>query len=163
MATVYVKQWNVESNSSRGKFYKVSLTENGEYQCSCPAWIYRRKECSHIKMAKANPESQVIDRSQKPVIVMAKVRQVTKEGNKLLTPLIPLRPDAGHFIATISYDLMKHGFSWAYLRERYRLRGSKANIVAYIETHGRCIESGESFNSKVWGFWKTEITFEGID
>lgn len=162
MTKRYVKKWRVQSNSDNNKFYTVSLTEDGKYECSCPAWIYRRKECSHIQFAKANPNSDIITQKDKPIVVYAKVRQVTKEGTKLLTPLVPLRPDAGHFIATICYDLMKYGVSWSWLKEKYSLSGyRKEDVIAYIEANGRCIETDESFNSKIWGFWKTEIIFEG--
>jgi hypothetical protein len=51
--TVYVQQWQIQSHSTPNKFYKVSLTENGEYQCSCPVWIFRRKQCKHIEQVKA--------------------------------------------------------------------------------------------------------------
>jgi len=73
MSKQYVKQWRVESNSTKGKFYKVSLTDQGEYECSCPAWIFRRKQCSHIAHAKANPDVAEIIQEMKPVIIPAKV------------------------------------------------------------------------------------------
>jgi len=98
-----------------------------------------------------------------PVIVYAKVRQVTKEENRLLTPLVPIRPDTSHFILTICYDLMKHGVSCE-VREKYRLTSiTKTDVINFITRSGRCIESEESFKSKVWGFWKTEVTREGIE
>lgn len=57
----YIKKWTVPSNSEREKIYIVALTETGEYQCSCPAWIFQRKklyhgECWHIKDLKNHPE-----------------------------------------------------------------------------------------------------------
>jgi len=30
----------------------VSLTKDGKYECSCPTWIYRRKEYAHIQAVK---------------------------------------------------------------------------------------------------------------
>lgn len=36
--------------------YIVSETEDGRWECSCPAWKFRRMECHHIRKAKANPE-----------------------------------------------------------------------------------------------------------
>ena len=36
--------------------YIVSETLDGEWQCSCPHWKFRRQECSHIRKAQANPE-----------------------------------------------------------------------------------------------------------
>ena len=51
-AKVYSNQWTVPSSSSLGKFYKVSVTPNGEWECSCPDWTFRRNECKHIKQVK---------------------------------------------------------------------------------------------------------------
>ena len=48
----YIRKWEVPSFTNPDKIYIVSLTKNGEYQCSCPQWIFRRKECKHIKMIK---------------------------------------------------------------------------------------------------------------
>lgn len=42
-------KWNVQSESNPTKFYTVSRNTDGSFSCSCPAWIYRRKECKHIK------------------------------------------------------------------------------------------------------------------
>ena len=40
--------------------YIVSETLEGEWQCSCPVWKFRRKECHHIRKAKSNPEKYKI-------------------------------------------------------------------------------------------------------
>lgn len=40
--------------------YIVSETINGEWQCSCPSWKFRRRQCHHIAKAKANPEKYEI-------------------------------------------------------------------------------------------------------
>jgi len=34
--------------------YIVAETEDGYWECSCPAWKFRRIECHHIRKAKAN-------------------------------------------------------------------------------------------------------------
>jgi hypothetical protein len=47
-----IDQWEVPSSSDPNKIYKVTLYEDGSYACSCPHWIYRRKECKHIKQVK---------------------------------------------------------------------------------------------------------------
>jgi len=49
----YLKQWQIESESKPGKYYTVSLDDNGNYSCSCPQWIYRHKECKHIGTAQS--------------------------------------------------------------------------------------------------------------
>jgi len=35
--------------------YIVSETIEGEWQCSCPVWKFRRRECHHIRQAQADP------------------------------------------------------------------------------------------------------------
>ncbi|MEM2922240.1 MAG: hypothetical protein QXF26_08000 [Candidatus Bathyarchaeia archaeon] len=54
----YADQWNVGSHSDPSKFYTVSLTVDGDYECSCPQWIYRRRECKHIQEVKDNVRAQ---------------------------------------------------------------------------------------------------------
>jgi len=48
----YVQQWKVRSERNPSKFYTVSLKHDGSYECSCPHWIYRHKECKHIRKVK---------------------------------------------------------------------------------------------------------------
>lgn len=36
--------------------YVVSEMEDGTWKCSCPVWVFQRKECSHIRKAKMDPE-----------------------------------------------------------------------------------------------------------
>jgi len=48
----YADQWNVGSHSDPSKFYTVSATVDGAFECSCPQWIYRRRECKHIQEVK---------------------------------------------------------------------------------------------------------------
>lgn len=40
--------------------YIVSETLEGKWECSCPAWKFRRKQCHHIKEAKKNPKKYEI-------------------------------------------------------------------------------------------------------
>ncbi len=47
-----LKQWEVQSHSDPSKQYKVTLYDDDSFACSCPQWIYRRKECKHIKKYK---------------------------------------------------------------------------------------------------------------
>src|SRR5260370_18466385 len=46
----YVKQWMVGSHTDPDKEYKVSQTEDGNWKCGCPRWIFGkpRKDCKHI-------------------------------------------------------------------------------------------------------------------
>lgn len=61
MAKNYVQQWTVQSKSSSSRFYKVSVTDQGEWECDCPAWKFRspRVDCKHITEIKGRvPESE---------------------------------------------------------------------------------------------------------
>lgn len=55
----YLNQWSVPSNSDPSKSYTISLTYEGEFQCSCYGWTRHvpRKDCTHIKELKADPEA----------------------------------------------------------------------------------------------------------
>ena len=62
-AKVYSNQWSVRSSSDPTKSYKVSLKSDGEYECSCPAWIYKRgekRDCKHIQQIKSSPAGAVM-------------------------------------------------------------------------------------------------------
>ena len=49
----YKQVFGVASHSNPDKDYVVVLTDKGEWQCSCPAWIFHtpRPTCKHIKEA----------------------------------------------------------------------------------------------------------------
>jgi len=55
MSRRILNQWDIPSHSGPSKTYKVTLYEDGTYACSCPHWIYRRKECKHIQECKIIP------------------------------------------------------------------------------------------------------------
>jgi len=56
MGKEIVKYWFVDSFSNEGKRYKVCQLEDGSFTCSCPEWIFRRKECKHIQQIKRHLE-----------------------------------------------------------------------------------------------------------
>jgi len=45
---------------NKPKDYIVSETVDGEWQCSCPVWKFKRRECHHIREAKRNPKKYEI-------------------------------------------------------------------------------------------------------
>ena len=45
----YSAKYEINSFSDPTKIYIVSETTTGEWQCSCPVWIYRRRTCKHIE------------------------------------------------------------------------------------------------------------------
>jgi hypothetical protein len=52
MSQKWVKQWNVDSWAGKDP-YKVSISVDGQWGCSCPQWKFRRIECKHIREIKA--------------------------------------------------------------------------------------------------------------
>lgn len=55
----WVKKWKVEG--SKGNIYTVSLSNEGEYGCSCPVWSFRRSECKHIKLVRSGGGSLIVE------------------------------------------------------------------------------------------------------
>jgi hypothetical protein len=53
MTTKWIKRWEVLGRS--GNTWIVAVDRDGNYGCSCPAWIYRRKICHHILQIQENP------------------------------------------------------------------------------------------------------------
>lgn len=51
----YVEYWKVESDSKPGKFYTVSKTVEGSFECGCTGWTRHvpRRDCRHILYVKA--------------------------------------------------------------------------------------------------------------
>jgi len=57
----------IKSTTDAAKQYIVSF-KRGRWMCSCPAWIYRRKECKHIKLAQSGQvksESVTVTKSER--------------------------------------------------------------------------------------------------
>ena len=64
-AKIYSGKWSVPSSSEPNKTYTVSLTEDGDWECSCPQWIYRRRECKHIQQVKNSPIGAIAKSAKK--------------------------------------------------------------------------------------------------
>jgi len=134
----WIKKWKVQSFSGNGE-YTVSIDKDGNYGCSCPAWIFRRQECHHIQSVKNGNGSPLLPK-KRPEYRLAKVLKpiYDPKTNRLLVPLIGI-PDAIMMEATICYYLFKHGYS---LSEVRNLRGhllpgwTKRAILAHVERHG---------------------------
>lgn len=53
--SVQAISWKVQSESDSWKHYTVLRTEDGEYSCTCPDYLFRKHECKHIRKAIRNP------------------------------------------------------------------------------------------------------------
>ena len=135
----YVNQWEFPSKSNPDKKYKVSLTEDGKYICGCWPFLRNRDQpCSHIQAVINGQVDPITGTPFEKEIVLAAVPQVMLKGTcQVYTPLIPI--DDTHFQATVLFDLLRAGISWATLRQRYGLaqKNPKDHIIAYIEQRGR--------------------------
>lgn len=142
----YLKKWQIPSENDENKTYTVSLTDKNTFACSCPVWIFRRQECKHIARVKRAVENNedISEIKLNPLhIVFANVKEVTlKENNEVYVPLLPLsNAHTTHFLATIIYDLLKLGFTFCSLAERYDLpkEWTKQKVINYVEARGRYI------------------------
>lgn len=134
----YQKRWKVQSFTSGGA-YVVALTRDGEWQCSCPHWKFRRPEggCKHIRRVKAGEGTEKILKPL-PEIVFARVwkPKYKPETNELYVPLVAIGDT--HMEATICYYLLKYGYSMGQVREMRHIpqQWTAKAIKAYVETNG---------------------------
>jgi hypothetical protein len=142
---VYVKKWDVPS-SGGSRTYKVSLTNNGDFECSCPAWTTHtpRKNCKHITGVR-NGEYDG-DNSVRYELIPASVGAVEKKSETTFyVPLIPLNDDGTDILATMIYDLLSYGVPWVQIKEVYgRMIGktwTKPAVIAHVERNGRAVYS----------------------
>ncbi len=57
MAKSYRAVRDFPSKSNPAKSHTVSIDENGELSCSCPAWTFKRSDvrtCKHVQMVEAD-------------------------------------------------------------------------------------------------------------
>jgi hypothetical protein len=48
----YVKQYKVASSAGSSRNYTVSITSDGDYECSCLTWTRIRLQCKHIRQVR---------------------------------------------------------------------------------------------------------------
>lgn len=164
MAT-WVKQWKVPSDSHPGDFHTVSLSPVGWYACSCGKWRFQRgapqdrRPCPHIEDVRDGKYPAVGEvEVAAPDFVYANVREVTPryEGGQLVRVLLPLLPfgDTG-FLATLAYDLLALGLSWALVRRQLELprKWTREAVLAHVQHHGR----------RIYGPWVEGRGHEGYE
>jgi len=52
---MWIEKWLVPSSSSN-KEYVVSRDEKSNWGCSCPAWIFHRRICKHIRSIRSQSD-----------------------------------------------------------------------------------------------------------
>jgi len=102
-----IKKWKVKSYTSDDKYYTVSMDSEGNYSCSCPCWIYKRKDCKHIDEVKLKGGIEV----PKAEYVLAKVNEPKLKDGAMIIPLVAIGD--WHMEATIDYFMLKNGWSMA--------------------------------------------------
>lgn len=84
-----VEQWSVDSDSSPGSSYRVSLLDDGSYSCACKGWTMHtpRRDCKHIAVVKAG-----FGRSVDPLVALVvKSRHAEERRRANLLARSPLR------------------------------------------------------------------------
>lgn len=116
----WVKKWRVEG--SNGNEYVVAQGKVGEFGCSCPAWIFRRIECRHIKyIKKNNPRANMIETIpiKKPEVGYYNIEhpEYDKEKNIIKCPLIRIEPFDLSLEVEIDVMMIENGYSLSEVRE----------------------------------------------
>lgn len=150
----YKKQWEIASFSNPDKKYKVSLTQNDHYECSCRRWCTHvpRENCKHISaVLNGDCEEESITRCE---MIPASVGQVEKRANNTFyVPLVPFGDI--NILSTLIYDLLVFGVPWSQVKKRYgHLMGknwTRDRIIAHVKNHGRYIYTA----------WKENIGWTG--
>lgn len=145
MATKYLEQWVVPSESDPDKTYKVTQYENGVWKCGCPRWIFslqkKGEDCKHIIAVKGGEYKPGLHLP----IIGAMCKQVELRDGVFIHPLVPLGwPETTDFVYTQLYDLAMMGEDWQDIREAFKVLLRKgfpprASVIAWVEQRGRCI------------------------
>ena len=102
MRTKWMQFYAVESDSLPGKYYTVAKTDEGEWGCSCPRWIYHREKCKHIRRLLSTTASKyTVDLAQVPAEEQQFTRQeILARSLKSLPPTV--RPQMEKAISRFS-------------------------------------------------------------
>lgn len=124
---------------SRSGPHHYCVTEDyaGHWRCDCKDWLYRKRPCWHIRQAQLQVEAGTTQRTE-PHMVFAHVETVTRhDDHTLYVPLLPIGDT--HFLATLCFDLYRHGIRWTSIQAQYRLPEdwTKAKVFHYIDHFGR--------------------------
>ncbi len=136
--TATKKTWVIPSESETGKTYTVTKDVDA-YSCSCPNWIYRRRQCKHILNV---CDGRVDYQPPHKPILLGGVGEVTEREDDILIPLIPLDGNMTDVLATALYDLMCLGVSWGATRKAYNIvpKGwTRQAVIDHVEERGRLI------------------------
>ena len=93
MPKTYTEKHKVPSHTNPMIKYTVSKTDKGEWECSCMAWIRRRKNCKHINDVLANPnaypykeEENIIDkmfpRNTRSVLTLKEIKELKRKHDR---------------------------------------------------------------------------------
>jgi hypothetical protein len=137
----YLKQWTIPSDNDPDKTYKVSLTPEYEFQCSCPRWIFKRELCKHIQDVASGVYDFPNRLRPKFNITFGRVKQVELQDDRT-TVLLPLRPIGDtDFLATVLYDALMLGISWKEIKdlEKAPKEWRPQEVLYHVREHGRKI------------------------
>ena len=132
----WIKKWQVQGSKNP---WTVSLSDTGEYGCSCPVWKFRRRQCHHIEHVKDNPDLSPDEPLEKPEIVLVMGGPPKREGARLLIPLVVIGNTDQE--ATVCDFLLRNGYSIADVREARNIprQWSARAIRAHVAEYGAAI------------------------
>ena len=136
----WIKKWTVQGSKCP---WTVAVTEDGQYGCSCPRWKFQRAprtDCHHIQLVKDNPDLDANVPTVKPEYVLVMADRPTREGDKLLIPLVT--PGDTDMEATICAFMLENGWSMGEVRERrnHMPRSWTAKAIrAHVERYGPAV------------------------
>lgn len=140
--------------------YTVTQWSPTQWSCECKDWTYRRRACWHIQQARLQTEAGPAQRPE-PRIVFAHVDTVTPhDPDTLYVPLLPVGDT--HFLATLCFDLYRHGIRWPTIQSQYRLPAdwTKEKIFHYIDHYGRKLYHITTQNGRRTVDYRIERTWE---
>lgn len=166
-----MRTFKVTSKSDPSKSYVITKDDNGKYaHDGCKGFLFRGT-CSHIKAIQEDPLAYEVGgnvgrtpnetmkrKTGLPAIVVGHVDAVLMDTDACLVPQIPAgqSADITGLLATIACDLLKHGYSWGAIRERFTMIPDSWGSVAvqeHVKESGRTtIKYTQVGNEWTWEF-----------
>lgn len=142
----YKQQWKVQGSAT--KPYTVSLTDEGEWKCSCPRWIFHREVCRHIQDVQGGGYPPVNTPKPRISLAMCSKPHLSNDGKEAFIPLVKIGDT--NMEATISKFLLDNGFNIAEVREIRRLpkKWTAEAIREHVRRHGESVYEVEKPNQR---------------
>lgn len=136
-------EWEFESRTDPGTKHLVTANpKTGELACDCKGFYYRL-DCWHVRQVRSMAHLREYANKFDYRIQQANVFMVTRRGNILYYPEIPLhRLDTSMIMATIVYDLLSYGCNMDLIRQsipHLPKEWGQDDIEKHVQKYGRYI------------------------